>query len=364
MDNDDRNPLTYNSVGVTTTNVNTGMEGLISAVRETMKIRPTVLDLGYYASVIDVGGGLGVALATDGVGTKILVAEMCERYDTVGIDCIAMNVNDIICVGARPLSMVDYIAVQEAREDLLTGLAQGLLEGAKRAKINIPGGEVAQLKEMITGIKPGYGFDLVGTCVGTVPLDSVIIGEDIRAGDIIIGVAASGIHSNGLTLARNVLFDKMGLDVDSYLPELGRTLGEELLEPTAIYVDDVMDLIDHGPKVKSLAHITSDGFLNLARAKAPVGFRITDLPEPPAIFKVIEEGGPVEPAEMYQVFNMGVGLCAIVSEEDAEAAVSILGREHYAQVIGHVTDDPGQRVIIEPSNLVGAPGSHFRPAGT
>jgi len=353
--------VTYNSVGVKTTNVNAGMEGLISAVRKSMKIRPTELDLGFYASVMDVGGGQGVAIATDGVGTKILVAEACERYDTVGIDCVAMNVNDIICVGARPISMVDYIAVQEAREDLLTDLARGLLEGAKQAKINIPGGEVAQLPEMVTGIKPGYGFDLVGTCVGTVSLDSLILGEDIEPGDAIIGVAASGIHSNGLTLARNVLFDTMGLTVDSHLPELGRSLGEELLEPTAIYVDEVMDLIDNGPAVKSLAHITSDGFLNLGRAKAQVGYRITDLPDPPAIFEVIARGGPVDMAEMYQVFNMGIGLCAIVSAADADRAVSVLGHSRAAQVLGHVTDDPEERVIIEPHGLVGSPGSHFQP---
>ena len=361
MGQDKTRGITYKDAGVKTTNVTTGMEGLIAAVRETMKIRPAALDLGFYASVIDIGGGQGIAIATDGVGTKILVAEACERYDTIGIDCVAMNVNDIICVGARPLSMVDYIAVQEARDDLLTDLAAGLLAGARLARINIPGGEVAQLKEMITGLKPGYGFDLVGTCVGTVALNELIIGADVHPGDAIIGVASSGIHSNGLTLARHVLFDRMKLTVDSHLPELGRTLGEELLEPTAIYVNEVMSLIESDIAVKSLAHITSDGFLNLARAQASVGYRLTNLPEPQPIFDLIAGGGPVEPAEMYQVFNMGIGLCAVVNAADADRAVSILEADREARIIGEVVDDSEERIELTTQGLAGRPGGHFGP---
>ena len=357
----DKTPgMTYNGAGVKTTNVTTGMEGLIAAVRETMNIRSAVLDLGFYASVIDIGGRQGIAIATDGVGTKILVAEACERYDTVGIDCVAMNVNDIICVGARPLSMVDYIAVQEAHDDLLTELAAGLLAGARLARINIPGGEVAQLKEMVTGLKPGYGFDLVGTCVGTVALEDLIIGADVRPGDAIIGVASSGIHSNGLTLARRVLFDRMKLTVDSHIPEIGRALGEELLEPTAIYVDETMALVESDISVKSLAHITSDGFLNLTRAQASVGYRLTDLPEPQPIFELIAGGGPVETTEMYQVFNMGIGLCAVVDAADADRAVSILGADREARIIGEVFDDPEERVELTAQGLVGRRGGHFQ----
>lgn len=360
MEKDDATTGDYEALGVKTTNVSSGLEGLIAMARETFKIRPAALDLGFYASVMDIGDGRGIAFSTDGVGTKILVAEMCEKYDTVGIDCVAMNVNDIICVGARPLSMVDYIAVQEAREDLLTELGKGLLAGAKIAKINIPGGEVAQLKEMIAGVRPGLGFDLVGTCIGTVALDEMVIGEDLRAEDVVIGVASSGIHSNGLTLARAVLFERMKLDVGSYIPELGRTVGEELLEPTAIYVDEVMDLLESGVKVKSLAHITSDGLLNLTRAKAQVGFKITDFPEPAPIFQVIASGGKVDPAEMFQVFNMGIGLCAVVAKEDADRAVAILGSNREARVIGQVIEDPNESVTIEPYGLTGNRGSHFR----
>ena len=351
--------FTYDQAGVRPTNITSGMEGLIGLVRKTFDIRPVALDLGFYASVIDVGGGLGVAISTDGVGTKILVAEMCDKFDTVGIDCIAMNVNDIICVGATPLSMVDYIAVQEIREDLLSEIAKGLYEGAKQARINIPGGEIAQLSEMVAGIKPGYGFDLVGTCIGTVAMDKIIVGQDIVPGDVIIGIASSGIHSNGLTLARRVLFDRMGLGVNSHVAEFGRTVGEELLEPTAIYVSEAIELFDSGLAVKSCTHITSDGLLNLTRSQAPVGFRITDLPEIPPVFQVIAAGGPVGPEEMWRVFNMGIGFCVVVGQDDVDAALAIAGRNRPAMVIGEAVADPEKRVTIEPSRLVGTLKKHF-----
>jgi len=352
--------ISYDKAGVRPTNIVSGMEALLGVVRKTFEIRPVALDLGYYASVIDIGGGQGIAISTDGVGTKILVAEMCEKYDTIGIDCVAMNVNDIICVGATPLSMVDYIAVQEINDELLGAIARGLYAGAKLARINIPGGELAQLGEMVSGVNPGYGFDLVGTCIGTVGLDKMLIGADLAAGDTIIGIAASGIHSNGLTLARRVLFDRMGLGVDSHVAEFGRTVGEELLEPTAIYVEEAMELIASGLRVKSFAHITSDGFLNLTRTKKPVSFEITALPDIPAIFQVIADGGPVTPEEMWRVFNMGIGFCVVVDPADTAQALAIAGRNRPAQVIGEVIDDPERRVRIKPYGLAGTLETHFQ----
>ncbi|MDP1808725.1 MAG: phosphoribosylformylglycinamidine cyclo-ligase [Actinomycetota bacterium] len=362
MSENDPKTISYDKAGVRPTNIASGMEALIGLVRKTFDIRPVALDLGYYASVIDIGGGQGIAISTDGVGTKILVAEMCGKYDTIGIDCVAMNVNDVICVGATPLSMVDYIAVQEINDELLGAIARGLYKGAELARINIPGGELAQLKEMVNGIKPGYGFDLVGTCIGTVPLNKMLIGGDLAVGDVIIGIAASGIHSNGLTLARRVLFDRMKLDIDSHVAEFGRTVGEELLEPTAIYVPEAMELIASGLRVKSFTHITSDGFLNLTRTKKPAGFRITDLPNIPAIFQVIADGGPVAPEEMWRVFNMGVGFCVVVDPADVSEALEIAGRNRPAQVIGKVVDDPERHVHIEPHGLVGTLETHFQPA--
>ena len=155
-----------------------------------------------YAAVLDLGANLGLAIATDGVGTKLLVAEALGKYDTVGIDCVAMNANDILCVGAEPVAMVDYAAVKSTNNDQLFELAKGLVDGARLAHISIPGGETAQVAEMLAG--GAEAFDLVGTCVGTVPLDAVITGERVAPGDALIGYASTGIHSNGLTLARRV----------------------------------------------------------------------------------------------------------------------------------------------------------------
>ena len=156
-----------------------------------------------------------MGICTDGVGSKAIVAEMMRKYDTIGIDCIAMNVNDLLCVGAKPLSLVDYIAVERADAAMLDGIAIGLAEGARQAGISISGGEIAQLRDVISG------FDLVGTAVGTVPLDRIIVGRDVRPGDRVIGLASNGLHSNGYTLARRVLFEQAGLSVDDVVPELG-----------------------------------------------------------------------------------------------------------------------------------------------
>src|SRR5690349_14325323 len=188
------------------------LSGLLSWVNRTLAFRPGVgeplLGIGYYANVLRIGENLGLAISTDGVGTKILVAEMLRKYDTIGIDCIAMNANDVICVGAEPLAMVDYLAVQEARPDVLEQIGRGLSEGARQANITIPGGELAQLKDMIAGIHPNEGIDLMGTCVGTVALDRMILGQEMEPGDVVVGLASSGIHSNGFTLARKALFDR------------------------------------------------------------------------------------------------------------------------------------------------------------
>ncbi len=163
------------------------------------------LPAGYFANVLDLGRGSGLAISTDEVGTKVLVAQMVNKYDTIGIDCVAMNVNDVLCLGAEPLAMVDYLAVEEPRADLLEQIGKRLYQGAKRAEISICGGELYQLKEVVRGAKPGYAFDIAGTCVGLVPLDRIIIGPDISPHDITIGLRSSGIHSKGLTLASRVL---------------------------------------------------------------------------------------------------------------------------------------------------------------
>ena len=236
----------YKTAGVDTGETQSGLHKIIERIKETWPVPGGIgtvqLDIGYFANVIDIGG-IGLAICTDGVGSKSIIAQMMRRYDTIGIDCVAMNVNDVLCVGARPISLVDYIGVEESNADMLGGIAIGLAAGAKQAGISISGGEISPLKDVMRG------FDLVGTAVGLVPLDKIITGRDLVPGDIIIGLESSGIHSNGLTLARYVFFKQGRLSVDHVFPELGIPLGEELLRPTLIYVPEVLDIIDNVPTV-------------------------------------------------------------------------------------------------------------------
>lgn len=322
-----------------------------------------VLPIGFFANVIDIGHGMGLALSTDGVGTKLMVAELMQKYDTVGIDCMAMNVNDVLCVGARPMAFLDYIAVQQANPDLINPIMQGLKEGARQAGVAICGGEIAQVREMLASEREGWGCDLVGMCVGHVPLDKVITGKSVAPGDVIIGIRSSGIHSNGLTLARRILFAQSGHTVDTQFEELGRTLGEELLEPTVIYVPEVVDALARSLNIKGLAHITSDGLLNLLRldtASHPVGYEIDRLPPIPPIFSLIQRLGHIPDHEMFQVFNMGIGFCVVITESDAESFVEIVtqhGRE--ALRIGRVVNDLEHKVVLRPRGLVGRGNQFF-----
>jgi phosphoribosylformylglycinamidine cyclo-ligase len=331
-----------------------GMTGLLQRTYEFRARQRPMFGMDFFANVIDLGGGIGLALSTDGVGSKVLIAQKMKRYDTIGIDCVATNVNDVICVGAEPIAMLDYIGVQQAPDPEIFGeIAKGLYEGARRAGISIPGGETAQLPDIIRGEPGGYAMDLVGTCVGIVALDRIIIGEDLAAGDAIVGLRSSGIHSNGLTLARKVLLERGRLQIDSYVPELGRTVGEELLEPTKIYVKDVLAL-KNAVTVKALANITSDGFLNLTRVRAGVSYEIECLPDPQAIFQLIKREGSVADEEMYQVFNMGIGFCAIVAASDADRAAAFLNQSGCeAHIIGRVTDAGDKSVTVRPAGLVG-----------
>jgi phosphoribosylformylglycinamidine cyclo-ligase len=353
--------LSYRASGVID-NTQLGLGALLRWVNATAAFRATgpgrrVVDVGYFASVVAITDTLGLALCTDGVGSKVLVAEMLGRYDTIGIDCVAMNVNDAICVGAEPISFLDYIAVERATPEVLEQIARGLHTGAERAGVSIVGGEISQLPAIIKGHAPGTGVDLVGMCAGLVPLDRIILGEEVAPGDIVVGVRSSGIHSNGLTLARRALFAEGGLAPDQYLPELGRSVGEELLRPTDIYVRPVMDLLKarHVP-VRALVNITGDGFLNLTRIKAAVSFRLDGLPEPHPIFRLIQARGQVTAPEMYRVFNMGIGFCLIVPDDPAALrAVHAAFAAHgfAAGRIGTVVAGEGKRVLLPGQNLIG-----------
>jgi phosphoribosylformylglycinamidine cyclo-ligase len=341
----------YKAAGVDATAAQSGLQKIIAAIKQTWPPSDTIgavkLDIGYFANVIDIGG-IGLAICTDGVGSKTIIAQMTGRYDTIGIDCVAMNVNDVICVGARPISMVDYIAVENADADMLGAIAVGLAEGAKQAGISISGGEISQLKDVIRG------FDLIGMAVGIVPLDRIITGRDLAPGDVIIGVESSGIHSNGLTLARHVFFERARLPIDHVFPELSIPLGEELLRPTFIYVPEILDIIQQVPTVKALINITGDGLLNLPRVDATVGFEIDDMPPTPPIFRLIQQYGAVGNAEMFEVYNMGIGFCVLVAERDCAATLSILQRHgRRAQVIGRVIEDDSKGVYLPAQKLIG-----------
>ena len=270
------------------------------------------------------------------------------RFDTIGIDCVAMNVNDLICVGAEPLAMVDYLAVEQPDADILRAIGEGLKRGAELAGIEIPGGELAELPELIQGHPSPLGFDLAGAAFGTVPLDRIITGAAIEPGDAVIALPSSGIHSNGLTLARRTLLEQGPYSLDDVPAELGRSVGEELLEPTSIYVRAALELIRSAAQVHGLAHITGDGLLNLLRLNEGVGYEIDALPPVPSVFGLIESTGGLTAAEMHEAFNMGVGFCCVVPEADADAATALL-QGHYptASRIGQVTPEPG--VIRLPS---------------
>ena len=213
---------------------------------------------------------------------------------------------------------------------------------------------------MVQGARPDGGLDLVGTVVGLVRTDRIVTGQDVAPGDVVIGLASSGIHSNGLTLAREVLLTRAGLSLDEIVPPLDRSLGEELLTPTRIYVAPVLELLDR-LRVRALSHITSDGLLNLLRVDSEVGFRIDDLPEPPPIFRLIERLGQVPLAQMYQVFNMGIGFCVVVPPDQADAALAI-AQAHGAQAraIGRAVAEPKRTVTLVSVGLVGT-GSEFVP---
>ncbi|GBE18466.1 phosphoribosylformylglycinamidine cyclo-ligase [archaeon BMS3Abin16] len=290
--------------------------------------------IGHFCSLVRIDSTRALAIATDGVGSKIKIAEELGSFETIGIDLIAMNVNDMICTGARPLSLVDYIAFEKVDPEVAGAIGVGLAAGAEQAGISISGGEIATLPEIIRGV------DLAGTGVGIVDIESVVTGEKIEVGDVVICLESSGVHSNGLTLARKVLLKHYSID-DKIFGE--KTVGQELLTPTKIYVPEVMELVEK-VDIHGLANITGGGLGNLQRI-TKYGFEITNLPEPQAVFKKIQQLENIVDSEMYRTFNMGVGFCVVVKAGDADAVIEICKTQGTtAQVIGTVIEEPGVRV--------------------
>jgi phosphoribosylformylglycinamidine cyclo-ligase len=343
----------YAAAGVDTGAADDAVAALVGILRATATGRPSrVVDLpGHYAAVLEVAPNLGIAIGTDGVGSKLIVAEQAGRYDTVGIDCVAMNANDIVCVGAEPIALVDYLAVEAPDAERFRAIATGLRVGAEAAGVEVPGGEVAVLPELVRGHPSPTGFDLTATCIGTVALDGIVSGRACAPGDALIGLPASGLHSNGYTLARRALA-ALGLD-DRPAGLGGASVADALLEPTVIYVRAALALLRSGLPVHGLAHVTGGGLLNLLRLHPGVGFRIEDPLPVPAIVELVREHGRVAEAELWEVFNMGCGFVAVVPAEASEAATALLAEHHPGtRRIGAVTAEPG-RVSVPGRGVAG-----------
>ena len=279
---------------------------------------------------------------TDGVGTKIKLAFLMDRHDTVGIDCVAMCVNDVICAGARPLFFLDYIACGKNVPEKIAEIVKGVSEGCVQAGCALIGGETAEHP----GMMPEDEYDLAGFTVGLADEEKIIDKASVKEGDVIIGMASSGVHSNGFSLVRKV-FDIGNCDLNAYTEELGKPLGETLLTPTVIYVKPVLKLLEE-VNVHSFAHITGGGFHeNLPRAfgeafSAEITEGSWDIPP---IFRLIQKKGGISDHDMFNTFNMGIGMCAVVAAEDAEKTVAILNANGVkACAIGRII--PGDHSVV------------------
>jgi phosphoribosylformylglycinamidine cyclo-ligase len=311
---DSEEGLTYAETGVDIDASEAATKALIGAAGEFE---------GDYAGLVDIGDQY-LALATDGVGTKLLVAEAIDDYSTIGIDCIAMNANDLIATGVEPVAFVDYLAVETPDEETSEDIGAGLRTGAERAGVALVGGETAVMPDVIKGL------DIAGTCAGLAPKDAVFPGE-AEPGDTIVGWPSSGIHSNGLTLAREAVTRDHEY-TDPFPPNPDRTIAEELLEPTRIYSEVLEPL--RAAETHAAAHVTGGGWTNLTRMGSH-RYEITAPFDAQPVFEFVQEEGEVTDEEMHRTFNMGTGFVAAVPEADA---AEIVDDSEDARVIGDVTD--------------------------
>ena len=317
--------MTYAESGVDIIKEEKAIKGILSSIKTKRTGFGKPLG-GHYAGMIDFGKYI-LVLCTDGVGSKVKIASDIKKWNTVGIDCIAMNVNDAICVGAEPLAFVDYLAIDDPNPEITKEIGKGLEKGAEMSNISIIGGETASLPEIING------FDLAGTCLAYLKKDEIVIGENIKSGDVIIGLSSSGLHSNGYTLARKVIQHSNLSFTDKFPDNIysGKTIGEILLTPTQIYVKETVELLKN-VKVHGIAHITGGGLRNLPRLNKNVKFVIDNPFEPLPIFKFLQKYGNIEDREMYQTFNMGMGLVLIVSKKDTNKSINILKKNTKSEV--------------------------------
>ena len=274
---------------------------------------------------------------TDGVGTKIKLAFLMDKHDTIGIDCVAMCVNDIACAGGEPLFFLDYIACGKNYPEKIASIVSGVAEGCKQSDAALIGGETAEHP----GLMPEDEYDLAGFAVGVVDEKDIITGADLKAGDVLIGMASSGVHSNGFSLVRKI-FEMTKESLDTYYDELGKTLGEALLVPTRIYVKALRSVKEAGVRVKACSHITGGGFYENVTRMLPEGKHAMirkDSYEVPAIFKLMAEKGQVEEKMMYNTYNMGLGMVLAVDPADVDKtmeAIKAAGETPY--VVGEIKD--------------------------
>ncbi|GFO96119.1 phosphoribosyl aminoimidazole synthetase [groundwater metagenome] len=318
--------LTYAESGVNIKKENEAIAALAKQLTyKRTGLGAPITDVGHYAGLIEFGE-YALALTTDGVGSKVIIANEMKRWNTVGIDCIAMNVNDLLAMGIEPIAFVDYIAISEPNDEIMRQLGEGLAKGAEMSRMTIVGGETATLPDVIKG------FDLAGTCLGMVKKDRIITGERIKPGDAIVGLPSSGVHSNGYSLVRKIIGDA-GYSYKNPFPyNTDTTIGDELLIPTRIYMgvlDAVKSFDIHG-----LAHITGSGLMKLHRV-TKYGFDISDPLPPQSIFRFLQEEGGVEDVEMYKTFNMGMGFVVVLSQDEADEAAKMMG----GKIVGEIVEE-------------------------
>jgi phosphoribosylformylglycinamidine cyclo-ligase len=340
------NPTSYKAVGIDRTTIkdyHTKIAHLIGQTHTYPGEARVHSVIGHYAGLVEIDKTV-LALHSDGVGTKVLVSQMLGKFDTVGIDCVAMNVNDIICVGAVPVAFIDYIALKSSNNHIVSELLKGLVKGARIANISIVGGETAILPEIISGADETTAYDLAGTVLGVVGRKKrIILGREIKVRDIILGVESSGLHSNGYTLARKVLLSKYS--IRDQPTNLSRSLGEEMLAPTRIYVKPVCEILDRESTmpIHGLAHITGGAFTKLLRLNGKMQYNLKDLPPLRGIFKQIAVDGPVRLKEMYRTFNMGIGFCIIAPKESVDPICKVFRKHRMScKEIGMVEDAKGR----------------------
>lgn len=308
--------MTYASSGVDIDRANKAVDLMKNTVKSTYN--DNVLgELGSFGGLYQLTGDFKqpvLVSGTDGVGTKLKVAFLDDQHDTVGIDLVAMCVNDILCQGAHPLFFLDYIATGEISPEKVNALVSGISEGCKLSHIPLLGGETAEMPDFYEANE----YDLAGFAVGVVDKEKIITGETIKDGDILVGLPSNGIHSNGYSLVRKLFFDKLGYTTDQYIEALGCRLGEELLKPTRIYVDEFNQL-NKVVTIKGMVHVTGGGFIENIPRILPKGLGVRIVQESwviPEIFKLMQKEGNIELEEMFKTFNMGIGMIFIVDKND------------------------------------------------